>query len=260
METRGVEEPEVLGGERGEAPSWFRLRAALVHLYTASGAVLALLISVSAFQGEATRALWLMLATLLVDSTDGLLARRLRVSEALPFLDGARLDDIVDYMTYVLAPMLLLWSEGRLPEGILGLTLAALVLISSSYQFCRVDAKTEDHFFLGFPSYFNVVAFYVIVFELGAGSVSLLLAACSVMIFVPIRYIYPTRTATFRKLSLTLTALWLVSYAAILVQMPDPDPILLAFSLIYLAYYFGMSLYLSARMPKARRMEEQTEV
>lgn len=235
------------------------MRAVFVHLYTASGAVLALLISVSAFQGEATRALWLMLVALLIDSTDGLLARRLRVSEALPFFDGARLDDIVDYMTYVLAPMLLLWSGGYLPDGLLGLVVAALPLLATSYQFCRVDAKTDDHFFLGFPSYFNVVAFYVVIFGLNVTGVCLVLAACSLLVFIPIRYVYPTRTVAFRKLSLTLTALWLLGWAGILSGMPHPDPLLLAFSLLYLAYYFGLSFYLSLRMLEARRMEEQTE-
>ena len=156
-------------------PPWFRLRAVAVHLYTASGAVLALLILVAAFQGDAVRALWLMLASLIIDSTDGLLARRLRVSEALPFFDGALLDNIVDYMTYV---------------------------------------------------------------------------------FVPIRYVYPTRTLAFRGLSLALTALWLMSYAAILLQMPEPDPLLLTFSILYLFYYFGLSLYLSSKMLEERRAQE----
>ncbi|HLL99183.1 MAG TPA: CDP-alcohol phosphatidyltransferase family protein, partial [Rubrobacteraceae bacterium] len=163
MEDVSVEET----GLENADPPWFRLRAVAVHLYTASGAVLALLMLVAAFQGEAVKALWLMLASLIIDSTDGLLARRLRVSEALPFFDGAMLDNIVDYMTYVFAPMVLLWSGGYLPEGNAGVVFAALPLLASSYQFCRVDAKTDDHFFLGFPSYFNVVAFYAIVFEPG---------------------------------------------------------------------------------------------
>jgi len=238
-------------------PPWFRLRAVFVHLYTASGAVLALMILFAAFQGEATKALWLMFVALLIDSTDGLLARRLRVSEALPFFDGALLDNIVDYMTYVLAPVVLLWSSGYLPDGDWGVVLAALPLLASSYQFCRVDAKTDDHFFLGFPSYFNVVAFYVIVFDLSQGSAATVLAVCSVLVFVPIRYVYPTRTAAFRRLSLTLTTLWLASYAAILLQMPEPDTLILNFSLAYLAYYFGLSFYLSAKMLEARRMEER---
>src|SRR5919199_1136060 len=105
---------------------WLRLRASAVHLYTASGAVLALLILVAAFQGHAVMALWLMLATLVIDSTDGLLARRFRVKELIPSFDGGLLDNIVDYMTYVLAPILLLWTTGYLPGGAFGVTLAAL--------------------------------------------------------------------------------------------------------------------------------------
>ena len=237
-------------------PPWFRLRAAFVHLYTASGAVLALLILVAAYNGNAVQALWLMLAALLIDSTDGLLARRLRVSEALPYFDGARLDDIVDYITYVFAPMVLLWSGGYLPEGTYGLVLAALPLLASSYQFCRVDAKTDDHFFLGFPSYFNVVVFYAIVFDPGAGAVAAMILICSLLVFVPIRYVYPTRTAAFRRLSLLLTALWLLSYAVILLQMPEPKPLILGFSIFYLVYYLGLSLYLNVRMLAERRAEQ----
>ena len=240
-------------------PPWFRLRAVLVHLYTASGAVLALLILVAAFQGEAVVALWLMLASLIIDSTDGLLARRFRVSEALPFFDGALLDNIVDYMTYVFAPMVLLWSGGYLPLGNTGVVLAALPLLASSYQFCRVDAKTDDHFFLGFPSYFNVFAFYAIVFEPKSPVLAVLLVICSLLVFVPVRYVYPTRTVAFRKLSLTLTALWIVSYAVILLEMPQPDPLILGFSIFYLLYYFGLSFYLSSKMLEARRLEQETE-
>src|SRR5919202_3536740 len=192
-------------------PPWFRLRAVAVHLYTASGAVLALLILVAAYNGDAVRALWLMLASLIIDSTDGLLARRLRVSEALPFFDGAMLDNIVDYMTYVFAPMVLLWSGGYLPEGTPGVVFAALPLLASSYQFCRVDAKTDDHFFLGFPSYFNVVAFYAIVFQPGPLLLAAVLVACSFLVFVPIPYVYPTRPAALSKISLTLNALRLAS-------------------------------------------------
>ena len=252
MEDLSIEDAEIENTD----PPWFRLRAVAVHLYTASGAVLALLILVAAFQGDAVRALWLMLASLIIDSTDGLLARRLRVSEALPLFDGAMLDNIVDYMTYVFAPIVLLWSGGYLPAGTPGVVFAALPLLASSYQFCRVDAKTDDHFFLGFPSYFNVVAFYAIVFEPSPGSLATVLVVCSLLVFVPIRYVYPTRTIAFRRLSLTLTALWLISYAAILIQMPEPDPTILSFSILYLFYYFGLSLFLSGKMLEERRAQE----
>jgi phosphatidylcholine synthase len=238
---------------------WLRLRASAVHLYTASGAVLTLLILIAAYNGNAVLALWLMLATLIIDSTDGLLARRFRVKEFLPFFDGNLLDNIVDYMTYVLAPILLLWTTGYLPTGTFGVVLATLPILASSYQFCRVDAKTgddaeTDHFFLGFPSYWNVVAFYAIVFDLGAWVVGTILLICSLLVFVPIRYAYPSRTITFRKLTLTLTTLWLLAYVIILVQMPNPTLLLLVFSLFYLVYYFGLSLYITRKALKPHRV------
>ncbi|HEX6290140.1 MAG TPA: CDP-alcohol phosphatidyltransferase family protein [Herpetosiphonaceae bacterium] len=224
---------------------WGQLSAAAVHLYTASGAVLAFLIVLAAFQGNTVQALWLGLIALIIDSTDGTLARRFRVSETLPWFDGRRLDDIVDYLTYVFAPVLLLWSGEYLPQGNAGMILAALPLLASSYQFCRVDAKTDDHFFLGFPSYWNVVAFYTIVLDLTPTTVSIIMIVCSLLVFVPIRYVYPSRTAAFRRLTLALTGLWLLCYAWILPQLPTPSPILSDFSLLYLVYYLGLSLYLT---------------
>ena len=226
---------------------WLRAGAAAVHVYTASGAVLAFLIVLAAIQGDAVQALWLGLVALIIDGTDGALARRLRVSETLPWFDGRRLDDIVDYLTYVFAPVLLLWSGNYLPQGLAGMTLAALPLLASSYQFCRVDAKTEDHFFLGFPSYWNVVAFYAVVLGLGRLQVGAILLICSLLVFVPIRYVYPSRTATLRPLTVALTGIWALLYVMLLLSMPDPPGLLSTLSLLYLLYYLGLSLYLTAR-------------
>jgi phosphatidylcholine synthase len=151
----------------------------------------------------------------------------------------------VDYLTYVFAPVLLLWMGGYLPEGLGGMILATLPLLASSYQFCRVDAKTDDHFFLGFPSYWNVVAFYAIVFDLAPSTVAIYLIVFSILVFVPIRYVYPSRTVTFRPLTLAFTALWVLLYTIILLQMPAPSLVLANISLLYLVYYILLSLYLT---------------
>jgi phosphatidylcholine synthase len=232
-----------------------RLAGAAVHLYTASGTVLGLLIVLAAFQGDVVVALWLGLVALVVDGTDGMLARRLRVKETIPWFDGARLDDIVDYLTYAFAPVVLLWTTGSLPGGAAGWGVAALPLLASSYQFCRVDAKTDDHTFLGFPSYWNVVAFYAIVLDLGPGVVATVLVVCAGLVFVPVRYLYPSRTTALRALSLVLTVVWLVTYAVLLVQVPDPHPVVVALSLAYLVYYVAVSLWLTARAARRRRAE-----
>ncbi|CCH87847.1 CDP-diacylglycerol--serine O-phosphatidyltransferase [Modestobacter italicus] len=222
-----------------------RLAGMAVHLYTASGSVLALLIVLAAFDGDAITALWIGLAALVVDGTDGMLARTARVKETIPWFDGARLDDIVDYLTYVFAPVVLLWTTGALPDGAPGWVLAALPLLASSYQFCRVDAKTDDHTFLGFPSYWNVVAFYVIVLDLDRVTVATILVVCSLLVFVPVRYLYPSRTQAFRSLSLVLTAVWIGTYALLLVEYPSVNPLVVAVSLAYLGYYLAVSGYLT---------------
>jgi phosphatidylcholine synthase len=242
------------GDRRSHAhPLALRLAGAAVHLYTASGSVLALLIVIAALEGNVVTALWLGLATLFIDGTDGMLARRFRVKETLPWFDGARLDDIVDYLTYVFAPIVLLWTTDRLPSGAAGWVLAALPLLASSYQFCRVDAKTADHFFLGFPSYWNIVAFYVYVLDLGPVTTGTILLVCSVLVFVPVRYVYPSRTRAFQNLTLALTAVWLVTYAVLVAQLPHPNPIVTALSLAYLVYYVALSGYLTGTGLRRRR-------
>ncbi len=248
------------GGATARAgSSWPTVRAAAVHAYTASGAVLALLIVLSAIEGAVDRALWLGLAALVIDGTDGMLARRFAVKERLPGFDGALLDNIVDYLTYVFAPVVLLWQSGYLPTGTAGVVVAALPLVASSYQFCRVDAKTDDHFFLGFPSYWNVVAFYAVAFDLTPSVVTAIIVVCALLVPVPIRYVYPSRMATLRGLTLVLSAAWLVSYAVIVTQLPQPSPVLLAVSAGYLVYYAGLSLLLEVRR-RAARDDDQTAV
>jgi len=174
-----------------------------------------------------------------------MLARRWGVKETIPGFDGARLDDIVDYITYAFVPMLLLWTGHYLPAGAWGAVLAAIPLIASSFQFCRTNAKTDDHYFLGFPSYWNVVAFYAVVLGLSPAMTAAILVACSVLVFVPIKYIYPSRTTALRALNLTLAAVWLALYAVILIGLPDPSWLAVGLSLAYLAYYLLASIYLT---------------
>ncbi|MCW2832204.1 MAG: Phosphatidylcholine synthase [Nocardioides sp.] len=236
----------------GRAWAW-TIAAWLVHAYTASGVALAFLTVIAVMEGDTVRALWLGLATMVVDGTDGMMARYVQVKRRVPWFDGALLDNIVDYLTYAFTPMVLLWSAGYLGEGTSATVLAVVPLVASVYQFCRVDAKTEDHLFLGFPSYWNIAAFYVVVLDLEPTSTAALLLVCAVLVFVPIGYVYPSRTTTLRTLTLALTTLWLASYAVLLNQASDgdPSPIWLAISVAYIAYYVVLSLYLTAHRSRA---------
>jgi phosphatidylcholine synthase len=224
-----------------------------VHLYTAAGAVLAFL-ALDAIGREAYAAAFGWMATaMLIDCTDGTLARRVRVKDVLPEFDGAKLDDIVDYLNYVLVPVVLIYRAGLVPSGAGGCAIAALPLLASAYGFCESEAKTPDHFFTGFPSYWNVVALYLFALGWSHWTNAGVLVALSVLVFVPIRYLYPSRTATARSVTYVGGVLWGVSVAALLLQFPRPAQWLALLSLTYPTYYVALSLWLHWRTPASPR-------
>ena len=220
----------------------------VAHLYTASGAVLALAATLAVFDGRFRDVFLLLALATFIDTTDGWLARGLRVKERLPGYDGARLDDIVDYLTYVFVPVLLVMRAGLLPSGS-GLAVGALVLLASAYGFGQVEAKvaTSDHFFTGFPSYWNIVALYLYVWRLPEVANAVLLSALAVLVFVPIRYVYPSRTVTLRVPTLVLGAIWAVLVLVAIWRLPATGGPWLNLSLVFPVYYTALSFYLHAQ-------------
>ncbi len=217
-----------------------------VHLYTALGAVFGVLAIHYAGVGDYRASFIAMAITIAIDSSDGTLARFFNVKKRVPGFDGALLDNIVDYLTYVVAPVYLVIRAG-LVAGTVGLAVAGLVLIASAYQFCQANAKTPDNFFLGFPSYWNLVVFYLYCLHWGTLANESVLTLFGVMVFIPIKYIYPSRTKPLRPLTLSLAVIWGVITIAMLPSLPSINPVLLYLSLAYIAYYLIASFALHAR-------------
>jgi phosphatidylcholine synthase len=223
-----------------------RIRAWLVHIYTASGAVLAFVGAWGVVHGDDRLALAAMFVATVVDATDGALARRVRVKDVLPDVDGARIDDIVDYLTFVFLPMLLLEAAGGLYQWV-ALPVIAVVLLSSMYGFIAPDAKSSDNFFTGFPSYWNIVVLYLLLFRVPPFYNALVLLALSALIFVRIGYVYPSRTPTLLSLTLLLGSAWGALVGAIIWMWPSPPHWLAIASLVFPVYYTVLSLVLHAR-------------
>jgi len=202
--------------------------------------------TISIFNGDYRTAFLLMVVAIVVDATDGTLARLARVKEATPNFDGARLDDIVDYLTFVFIPALLLYRAGLLPDG-WGGAVAAAMLLSSGYGFSSTDAKTDDNFFMGFPSYWNIVALYLYAARLPSEVNAIILLVLSGLVFVRIGYVYPARTPVLRGLTIALCAVWGLMTLAIILMLPDVSPLLLTTSLFFPIYYTVLSLVLHAR-------------
>jgi phosphatidylcholine synthase len=217
-----------------------------VHLFTASSAPAGVLAIAAIYRGDAATAFWWMAYTLAVDSLDGTLARAVRVKEVLPWFDGTRLDDLVDYFTYVIVPAVFLLRIDLLPPAI-ATPVALAPVIASAYGFCRTDAKTADHFFTGFPSYWNVVVFYLYALGWPAWANAAVVVVLAIGVFVPIRYVYPSRTRTLRPLTVALGLVWGVAVLWVLAHLDAAPRAVVTASLAFPIYYVALSLALQAR-------------
>ncbi len=221
-----------------------------VHLFTATGAVLAVFALWEVGRGGFSRAAIYMLAALAIDSVDGTLARRVGVAQRLPGIDGRRLDDIVDYLNYAIVPVVFLLALGAFAHW----SLAAAPVLASAYGFAQVDAKTEDDFFLGWPSYWNVVALYLWLLDLSPAVASAWVALFSALIFVPLKYIYPSKLRRLRAATTVGGTLW-VSAMAIIAALPPTAARERAaeVSLVFPIYYVALSVWLGQWWRLSRR-------
>lgn len=231
-----------------------RVGAALVHLYTASGVLLAFAATMEVCSAAPDpRVVFLLLAAaVLVDATDGPLARRAEVKIRMPSIDGRIIDDIVDYLTFTFVPLLLIWRMGWLPEP--AVVWIAPALLASLFGFANTAAKDEGGgFFLGFPSYWNVVAFYAgFVHQLYApwvnAAILLMLALLTVL---PARFLYPNLAPRPWRTPIIVGALlWLGMMLWLLVDYPLAPAGIVWLSLIYPAFYFGLSYRLATHPRK----------
>jgi phosphatidylcholine synthase len=219
-----------------------RLFAWSAHLLTASGAVVGLFSLVAITQREWRLAwLWLCLA-FVIDAVDGTLARAAHVGEVLPDFSGKMLDYVIDFVTFVVAPALFLYQADMLPEPARLVCVAAILLVSG-YHYGNLKAVTADYHFKGLPGPWNVIVFYLFVLELGRWWNVLIVAAACILHFVPIKFIYPTRTRRLRSLTVGLTFLGCFLNAVILLWYPVRNPLLIIASLLILGYMLALSLY-----------------
>lgn len=240
------QEPSTDRGER--AIAW------AVHLFSATGAVLALLALLAVQEHRWSDAMLWLLAALVVDGVDGTFARAARVKELVPRIDGDALDLVIDYLSYVFVPTVFIWEAGLLPDR-LALPLCALILISSLYVFARRDLKTADGYFRGFPALWNLVGLYFYAAAFGEAASAAVVAALIVLTFAPIHVVHPLRVSDYGRWLPILALFWLASTIAML--LPDLAGavrlILLTASVASAVLLIALGLWRSlrgARLPK----------
>lgn len=213
-----------------------------VHILTAIGAGLGLWALVLTYDGFYQEAIWVLAISAIIDSVDGALARITQTKKHAPMIDGALMDNIVDFITWTIAPLLWIYAALQMPLWVL-----MICAIASAFGFSNTSAKTGDHFFLGFPSYWNIVVFYIFLLDLPTGFASAIMLMFAIVTFLPVKFVYPTRTTYLRPLTLILGVVFTLQLIALMYYFDQSEPWLVYSSFAFPFYYFGLSFYMNIK-------------
>lgn len=234
-------------------------RGYLVHLYTTSTLLFVVLAVQWILDGRYELALLAMAITLMIDATDGALARKYRIAATTPRIDGALLDNVVDFVSYVFLPVLFMLHADLLVEP--ATVFLTVLAFSSAYGFSRTSAKLEDEgFFVGFPSYWNVVVFYAYLLGLPAWFNTILVVVLSLLVFADLRFLYVSRLRRSRLLHLVLGGAWGAACITALFLEPGALRTVLVYaSLSYVAFYAVHSVMLDLQSRTASERADRSD-
>ena len=217
-----------------------KIAAWAVHGFTASGAVLGFLAIISILNNDLVGAfLWLGLA-LLIDGIDGSLARKIGVLDKTPNIDGSTLDNVIDYLNYVIIPALMIYWFQMVPNG-WEIILPAGMFAVSLYTFANMNMKTNDYYFSGFPAVWNIVVLYFYILNTHPIINVIIILLLFVFTFIPIKFVHPLRVKKIRNLTIFCTVLW--SATSLKLVTTNPDINLFAEQKIVLLIWIVCSIY-----------------
>ncbi|MEJ0012731.1 MAG: CDP-alcohol phosphatidyltransferase family protein [Bauldia sp.] len=219
-----------------------------VHLLTASGAALALAASLAAADNQWQLAFFWLGIALIVDGLDGPLARRRQVIERVPWFDGALLDFVIDYATYVLVPAIILVRSDLLSQPY-GVMAGLVVAVVGAMYFADTRMKTPDAAFRGFPAVWNVVVFQLMIYQWPQWITLLIIAAFSVLTFTGVEFVHPIRVKRMRTLTLAMCAVWaILGLVCLWTNLAPPTWLVVVFALVN-AYFAVIGAYLQYTRP-----------
>lgn len=132
----------------------------LIHLWTLAGLAFAMLAAQHVVLADLDGAVRWLLLVLLVDHTDGTLARRFNVRERIPLVNGETLDLITDVIGLTFVPMIFLWQAGVFLPGWGGpLAVAAAVTCSLKYAM-KAELLREGVSRGAPPAFFSILVFW----------------------------------------------------------------------------------------------------
>jgi len=215
-----------------------KLKAILVHVFTASGVVFGFLALLSAINNNFPACIFWLALALVVDGFDGTLARRYKVDVFTPNIDGAVLDNIIDFFTYVIVPVFMIYNFNFL-SNTFALPISFLILLVSCFTFINKDLKTEDYYFTGFPALWNMLVLYLYILESSQLTNLITIIFLCIMTFIPMKFVHPLRVVHLRKTSITMVLLWCITTVYILISGVENQIIFYTWVLVNLYFLYS---------------------
>mgnify|MGYP003323914695 FL=1 len=220
-----------------------------VHIFTVTGVVFGFLALINAIEQNIPAVFFFLAIALFVDGIDGSLARIVDVKKNTPNINGEILDNIIDYLNYVFVPAFVIYWCNMVPEG-LELISISIILIVSCYTFANNNIKTTDFYFSGFPALWNVIILYFYILESSSETNFYIIIAFAFLTFIPFKYVHPFRVIEFRKTSLSLLILWMLS-TVVLLYFPESNQVIINISFILWClsnlYFLSLTVFRSIR-------------
>ena len=186
-----------------------------VHLLTCSGLIAGFLALICVFKNDETSAFLFLGLALLIDAVDGTLARKFKVSIFVKNIDGKMLDSVIDFFNYIIIPSVMIYWFKLVPSPF-EIIIPSIILIVSAISYSNNNLMTSDNFYKGFPCIWNILLFYLYLFDLSQVYNLFLISACILLKFIPMKFIHPLRVNKYRRYSAVFMVLWFISSFKIL--------------------------------------------
>lgn len=214
-----------------------------VHFFTSLGIVTGFLALLAIRDHDWQMAMGWLLVGLIIDGVDGTFARIFRVKEVWPNFDGKSIDYVIDFANYAFIPAYFFYEAQLVPASVLMLSTVAILLVSAVY-YGKTGMVSDDYHFMGFPVLWNMVVFYLFfVLKLPGWVNAVLVLILCILHFVPIKYVYPSRSINFKWLNIGNTVAFFVVNILIVYLYPTIHWELNAISIASVAVFFGVGLW-----------------
>jgi phosphatidylcholine synthase len=222
------------------------MRAYAVHFYTSLGLICGLFGLASIAAGNLKPALAALALALIIDGTDGTLARRWKVTTYTPHFDGRKLDDITDYINFAFIPFYFAYRF-EVVQGV-GIAVLGLAAIAAAYGFCQEAAKTRDGYYTGFPNFWNFLIFYMYFFQLPPTVNAIILLVFAVLVWAPVEFV-SFSARPLQKFTALMAILYGINMIMVIYQFWTGQNFiyLLWFSLVFPLYYIFLAFFLRTR-------------